>query len=76
MSGVEPLTFWYYEQPEPPPDAPEAGVQTGWVVLWSGEPGPAQVAEAAMLHDGKGEFDVVLKGEFAECQVVNDLDDA
>lgn len=70
----EPIDLVYRYDPvscsEKPPKP--LGVENGWVVIWDGTPGPAQVAKAGLLHEGDGSFDVVLVEDFTECTVVDD----
>lgn len=53
-------------------EQPDAGVTEGYLVLWSGEAGPAQIAKAARLVDDAGESVFVLNGAFESCTVSDD----
>lgn len=70
---MPPLVYHY--DPTPVTPKHEAGVTQGWIVLWSGKPGPAVVAPAAMLIDDEGVVNVVQTGEAYDTEVVDDLSD-
>jgi len=70
---VEPPKYYYY--PSPDPEMPPAGVTEGYLVLWDGKSGPAQMTDAAMLHEGDGSFTIVLSVDgFRPTEVVDDRD--
>lgn len=60
----------YYRDSEPW-DVP-AGVTSGHLVLWSGGPGDALIAPAALLMDDDGAMTLVQNGEARPCRVVED----
>lgn len=73
--GEQPVTdLIYYYDPVPVSDREPKplGVEQGWIVLWDGEPGPAHIAKAGMIHEGDGTYHVAQIDDFKECDVVDD----
>lgn len=66
----EPITFNL--EPESSADGPGAGVDAGWLVLWSGKPGPAHAVRVARLHEDDGSFQIVPNGDAMPITVVDD----
>lgn len=66
MSGMDDLVYRYDPEPEPL----EPGVTAGYIVVWSGAPGPAMIAKAVRLvGDGNSVFQQT--SDFTECEVVD-----
>ena len=65
------MTFRYDPTPAPLLTA-EPGVSTGYVVMWSGETGPAQVISVAALHDEAGHIHIEATGDWQDAKVVAD----
>jgi hypothetical protein len=62
----------YRYDPTPALGPGSAGVTKGYIYLWSGEPGPAQVAPAHLLQDDDGSWTLVGDWEWEPCTVVDD----
>jgi hypothetical protein len=62
------VELWYYTDQV----SQEAGVERGWLVHWTGEPGPALRVEVSILHDGDGGSSTEMVGEWVDCEVVDD----
>lgn len=60
----------YYPEPDPTP----AGVTSGYVVLRRGDEMTAEVATAALLHDGEGHWALDIdKDTWRRAEIVDDL---
>lgn len=68
--GVEVPTFRYYTSPPEP--LFKEGVTRGFLVMWTGEPGPARCLQLAALADGDGIVSVEQDGEWKDVTVTAD----
>lgn len=69
MSDRDPETF-IYDPGEAGDQFFKPGATTGYVVLWSGEPGPAHVAAAVAFADEDGQSFVEQTSEFEPTTIV------
>ncbi len=53
----------------------EPGVLPGYLVLWNGKPGAAQVCSAAGLVDTDGSIHFEASSGFRDCTIVDDRED-
>lgn len=59
------LTYYVYEEPERKP----SGVASGYLVVWTGEPGPGQCMPVAALTEDDGTWHIVRNGEFSDVTI-------
>jgi hypothetical protein len=72
VSNIEGRILHYYPESEPEPTP--AGVTSGYVVLRRGDEMTAEVATAAMLHDGEGRWALDIdKDSWRRTEIVEDL---
>lgn len=64
------LVYYYRDAPEEP--FFKEGVTQGWLVNWTGEPGPAKMLKVVALVDGDGFVSVEQNGEWVDTTVTDD----
>jgi len=64
---VAELVYRYDRNPERP--LLEEGVTVGWIVQWTGEPGPGRILKCAALVDDEGHVFVEPTGEWEDTTI-------